>query len=134
MLHMKWLNKWLNLLLAALLIVAPLQIALAQTGPQAQAVMAMQGDGAENGHAMHHAGYRNSAGAPAQQGQANPPCGQHKGPCLACGLCGAHCAAPIMHYELSPRIGHCAVTVAPPLIADILSPPPPGEPPRFFLS
>lgn len=124
--------KWLNVILAALLMIVPLQMAFAQTGSQAHAAMAMMHVDNIKNVAMQHAGHQNVTGVPAQQ--STPPCGQHKGLCLACGLCGAHCAAPFMHYELAPLIGHFTVTAAPPLLAAILAPPPPGEPPRTLRS
>ncbi|MFZ5589143.1 MAG: hypothetical protein ACOY4M_05815 [Pseudomonadota bacterium] len=124
-------SKWLNLVLACLLAAAPLQGVFAQ--PPAHAAMAHAANGGAP-NAAHRAGHEQVAAAPAQQQQPDQSCAQHKGPCPACSLCGAHCAAPLMHYELSSLSGHCAVTVVPPLLAAILAPPPPGEPPRTLRS
>ncbi|MBI3345102.1 MAG: hypothetical protein HY028_09670 [Gammaproteobacteria bacterium] len=121
--------KWLNLVLASLLVVAPLQMAFAQVGPSHPAMA--HADGAA--HAANHTEHEHSAITPMQHQQAGQPCGQHKGPCLACALCGAHCSASLMNYEFSPVIVHSTITITQPLLADILSPPPPGEPPRFSL-
>ncbi|MEW6353548.1 MAG: hypothetical protein AB1469_04525 [Pseudomonadota bacterium] len=116
--------KWLNIVLACLLATAPLQ------GTLAQAAQAMQPAAHVSDNA--HAAMQHDMGAMQhnQQHNSTAPCTQHKGPCPACSLCGAHCAAAVSLYHFVATFTSAVVTLAPPLLKATLALPPPGEPPR----
>lgn len=128
--------RWLNLVLAGLLMMVPLQGVFAQIGPLTHPAEAHAGKGgAQDAHPTHHTGHQHPVAADGQEEQqTDQPCDQHKGPCLACDLCGAHCSASLMRCEFSAVIIHFTVVVAPPSLTAMLILPPPGEPPQFLLS
>lgn len=125
--------KWLNLVLVAVLALSPLQITFAQIGQPVRPAPIEAG--AQPTGQAHHAKHEHAAVAGTHDTQqSGQPCGEHKGPCPACGMCGAHCSASLMSFEFAPVIVHTAVVITPLLLTAILSQPPPGDPPRFSLS